>query len=147
MQEFVIVALMVIVALGIIYSVLQSGYVSINPPELSNARISFVKYFGNCMPPVTKIPCCDRTVMDGFELTIDGQRYRTDSLGNAYAKLTNGTHVISYAGCWGSENLTVNVNGSKIGYARTTVQGNGASNTKNVSSGGLIEVSMNCCTQ
>ena len=146
MQELIVVALMAVVAFAIIYSVMQSGYFSVKLPEISNARISVVKHFGNCMPPVTRIPCCDSTVVRDFALAIDGESYKTDSFGDAYAKLSNGTHVISYAGCNGQENLTVYVNGSLIQYERTNVQGNGVVSVENATSKERIEISMNCCT-
>ncbi len=139
-------ALMVVVAFAIIYSVMQSGYFSVKVPELSNARISVVKNFGDCMPPVTRIPCCDTTVMRDFALAIDGEKYKTDSFGDAYARLSNGTHVISYMGCQGQENFTVDVNGNTISYARASVQGNGVPRVENATSKERIEINMNCCT-
>lgn len=146
MHEIVIVALMVVVAFAIIYSVMQSGYFSVKLPELSNARISVVKHFGDCMPPVTRIPCCDTTVMHDFALAIDGENYKTDSFGDAYAKLSNGTHVIAYQGCYGPENMTVYVSGNLIQYGKTSVQRNGVVGVENATSRERVEINMNCCT-
>lgn len=116
--------------------------------EIDNVKITVTKYEGDCMPPVSKIPCCVDYPQKGLEVLVDGVKYTTDSNGQVLAKLdVNKTHFIQYKGCSGqNETLRVDVLQGSLSYEKTVVYGNSAYAKQNASDRQNVEINLPCCT-
>jgi hypothetical protein len=123
-------------------ALLTAGCVSIG-----NVKISVMKYSGNCMPPVTTIPCCDSSAQPGFNVSVDGEPYQTDANGEIVLQLSKGSHLLSYRGCEAEEiRQNISVGDSSVSYRKTVVQGNAAFSEQYVTTRELIELNLPCCT-
>jgi len=113
--------------------------------QIANVKIRVVKYQGNCLQPVSKIPCCEAFPQENFLLTIDDQNYSTNKNGEVLLNLEeNKTYVIEFQGCEKKEALEIFVTKKGAIYEKTVVYGNGASIKENVTDW-KIEINLACC--
>lgn len=113
--------------------------------QIANVKIRVVRYEGNCLPPISKIPCCEAFSQENFSLIIDGQNYSTNKNGEVLLNLEeNKTYVIEFQGCMKKEALEIFMTKKGANYEKTVVYGNSASVKENVTDW-TVEINLACC--
>ncbi len=134
-----------LLALSLLGIVLLSGCVK---PVVGNVKIIVTRYEGDCMPPVTRSPCCQGFPAKSIIIIVDGEKYVTDHNGVISLRLEeNKTHSIRFPNCDNEyKELVVNITSEGIIYNETIVYGNAAYEQKTVKSKEEVRINLACCT-